>query len=70
MFMDIKVRVVKAKAKFYKLIDRDGFYLFVVLFEVKSWCYDYRFVGVREMFIIGRYLDVLFYLCAGCVGGS
>jgi integrase len=55
MLTDTRVRTTKAKAKPFKLADRDGLYLFVAPSGAKSWRYDYRIAGARETLTIGRY---------------
>lgn len=55
MLSDTKARAAGPKAKPYKLVDRDGLYLFVTPAGAKSWRYDYRIAGGRETLTIGQY---------------
>lgn len=55
---DLRFRKAPARAKPYKLADRDGLYLFVTTKGAKSWRFDYRHAGVRRTLTIGRFPDV------------
>lgn len=55
MLTDTKARQAKAKAKPYKVSDRDGLYLYVSTTGAKSWRYDYRHSAKRYTLTHGQY---------------
>lgn len=59
VLIDIKVKIVKFKDKFYKFVDGGGMYLLININGFKYWCMKYRFVGKEKMFFIGVYFDVI-----------
>lgn len=63
MLTDTAAKNAKAKAKPYKLTDREGLYLYVTPKSGKakgtrSWRYDYRLNGKRETLTLGRYPEL------------
>ncbi len=55
MLTDSELKYLKAKAKPYKVSDRDGMYAFVTPAGSISFRYDYRINGRRETLVIGKY---------------
>lgn len=55
MLTDTKIKNLKAKDKLYKVSDREGLYVAVLVSGSISFRYDYRLHGRRETLTIGRY---------------
>ena len=55
MLTDLKLKGLRAKAKPYKVTDRDGLYLLVTTAGSLLFRYDYRINGRRETLALGRY---------------
>lgn len=55
MLTDSELKYLKAKAKPYKVSDRDGMYAYVTPAGSISFRYDYRINGRRETLVIGRF---------------
>ena len=55
MLTDSELKYLKAKAKPYKVSDRDGMYAYVTPAGSISFRYDYRINGRRETLVIGKY---------------
>lgn len=55
---DLRYRKARAKAKPYKIADRDGLYLYVSTTGARSWRFDYRHAGKRQTLTIGLFPDV------------
>ena len=55
MLTDAGLKVLKAKEKLYKVVDRDGMYVVVQPAGAVVFRYDYRLNGRRETLTIGRY---------------
>lgn len=55
---DSKLKVLKAKDRLYKIVDRDGLYVAVLPSGTVSFGYDYSINGRREMLALGRYEQI------------
>ena len=55
MLTDAGLKILKAKDKLYKVVDRDGMYVVVQPAGAVVFRYDYRINGRRETLTIGRY---------------
>lgn len=55
MLSDTKIKSLKPKDKPYKVVDRDGLYVYVSVAGSVTFRYDYRFNGRRETLTIGKY---------------
>ena len=55
MLTDSKLKVLKAKDRLYKVVDRDGLYVAVLPSGTVSFRYDYSINGRRETLALGRY---------------
>lgn len=58
MLSDTAVRQAKADKKPRKIADEKGLYLYVAPSGVKSFRFDYRYLGTRFTLTLGRYPDV------------
>ncbi|WP_275157590.1 tyrosine-type recombinase/integrase [Citrobacter koseri] len=55
MLTDTKIKNLKPKDKIYKVSDRDGLYVAVLVSGSVSFRYDYKINGRRETLVIGQY---------------
>ncbi|MBF8041733.1 tyrosine-type recombinase/integrase [Klebsiella pneumoniae] len=55
MLTDTKLKNLKPQGKMYKVSDRDGLYVAVLISGTISFRYDYRINGRRETLVIGQY---------------
>lgn len=55
MLTDTKLKSLKPKDKLYKITDRDGLYVAVLMSGTISFRYDYRINERRETLAIGKY---------------
>ncbi|HAX2705968.1 TPA: tyrosine-type recombinase/integrase [Escherichia coli] len=55
MLTDTKLKKLKPQDKLYKVSDRDGLYVAVLMSGTVSFRYDYRINGRRETLVIGQY---------------
>ncbi|MCC5752835.1 Arm DNA-binding domain-containing protein, partial [Klebsiella pneumoniae] len=55
MLTDTKLKNLKPQCKMYKVSDRDGLYVAVLISGTISFRYDYRINGRRETLVIGQY---------------
>lgn len=55
MLTDTKLKNLKPQDKLYKVSDRDGLYVAVLMSGTVSFRYDYRINGRRETLVIGQY---------------
>lgn len=55
MLTDAALKALKPKEKVYKIVDRDGMYVRVMLSGAISFRLDYRLNGRRETVYLGRY---------------
>lgn len=53
--VDTNARDARQPGKPYKLANREGMYLCVVVSGAKSWHFDYRLAGKRETLTVRRY---------------
>ncbi|EAA9058620.1 tyrosine-type recombinase/integrase [Salmonella enterica] len=55
MLTDTKIKNLKPGEKIYKVFDRDGLYVAVLVSGTVSFRYDYKINGRRETLVIGKY---------------
>ena len=55
MLTDVALKNLRARAKGYKVTDRDGMYVHVSPGGAISFRFDYRLNGRRETVMLGRY---------------
>ncbi len=58
MLTDIKIKGLKPREKAYKVYDGEGLYLYVTPKGMKSWRFDYRWLGKRKTAVLGRYPEL------------